>query len=163
MKSTISGIFLFALFGCASIVSNSSYPVTIHSNPSGAQITVSEAGGRIIHQGTSPAKITLDAGDGYFGSAAYVVEASLPGYPTRRMEVSASLDGWYFGNLLFGGLIGFFIVDPLTGAMWCLDESVVVELGDKLSSGSGQESSGLHILSLADVPAEYRDRMIRLD
>ena len=27
------------------------------------------------------------------------------------------MNGWYIGNILFGGLIGFLIVDPLTGAM----------------------------------------------
>lgn len=30
------------------------------------------------------------------------------------------MDGWYFGNILFGGLIGFLIVDPATGAMYTL-------------------------------------------
>lgn len=34
------------------------------------------------------------------------------------------MDGWYMGNLLFGGFIGFLIVDPATGAMWKLDDNV---------------------------------------
>jgi hypothetical protein len=34
------------------------------------------------------------------------------------------MDGWYIGNILFGGLIGILIVDPLTGAMWKLDDVV---------------------------------------
>jgi len=30
--------------------------------------------------------------------------------------------GWYIaGNILVGGLIGWFIVDPITGAMWNLE------------------------------------------
>ena len=33
------------------------------------------------------------------------------------------------GNLVFGGLIGYIIVDPLTGAMWKLDERFVVNTG----------------------------------
>lgn len=30
------------------------------------------------------------------------------------------MNGWYIGNLLFGGIIGLLIVDPATGAMWTL-------------------------------------------
>ncbi len=38
------------------------------------------------------------------------------------------LDGWYFGNLIFGGLLGILIIDPATGAMWRLDETFTVYL-----------------------------------
>lgn len=38
------------------------------------------------------------------------------------------MDGWYIGNLLFGGLIGMLIVDPATGAMYKLDDSVYATL-----------------------------------
>jgi hypothetical protein len=34
------------------------------------------------------------------------------------------MDGWYIGNILFGGVIGFLIVDPATGAMWKLGDPV---------------------------------------
>ncbi len=45
---------------------------------------------------------------------------------TTRLE--ATLDGWYIGNIIFGGLIGFLIVDPLTGAMWKLPEQAMTSL-----------------------------------
>jgi hypothetical protein len=35
------------------------------------------------------------------------------------------VDGWYFGNLLFGGLIGLLIVDPATGAMYKLEPNEI--------------------------------------
>ena len=37
----------------------------------------------------------------------------------------AYLNGWYIGNVVFGGLIGLLIVDPETGAMWRLDENPI--------------------------------------
>jgi hypothetical protein len=35
--------------------------------------------------------------------------------------LDSTLSGWYFGNILIGGLIGLLIVDPLTGAMYDLE------------------------------------------
>ena len=34
------------------------------------------------------------------------------------------MDGWYIGNIVFGGLIGWLVVDPASGAMWKLQDSV---------------------------------------
>ena len=36
-------------------------------------------------------------------------------------QVSSSLNGWYWGNILVGGLIGMLIVDPISGAMYEID------------------------------------------
>lgn len=33
------------------------------------------------------------------------------------------MDGWYVGNIIFGGLIGLLLVDPITGAMWKLPDT----------------------------------------
>jgi hypothetical protein len=37
--------------------------------------------------------------------------------------VDSELSGWYFGNLLFGGIIGLAIVDPISGKMWTLPDN----------------------------------------
>ncbi len=36
------------------------------------------------------------------------------------------MNGWYAGNIVFGGLIGILIVDPATGAMWDIKENNIV-------------------------------------
>jgi len=41
-------------------------------------------------------------------------------YYPYEVHVKLTVDGWYFGNVLFGGLIGILIVDPATGAMYTL-------------------------------------------
>ena len=44
------------------------------------------------------------------------------GYLPLERQLEASINGWYFGNIIFGGLIGILIVDPATGAMWKISE-----------------------------------------
>jgi hypothetical protein len=63
----------------------------------------------------------------FFNSAKYTFLFQKNGYLDYRDTMSARVDSWYFGNLVFGGLglFGFLIVDPLTGAMWRLDDKVV--------------------------------------
>ncbi|SEG71449.1 hypothetical protein [Halopseudomonas aestusnigri] len=116
------------LTGCASILSDSQYPVSIQSTPSGADFKVSRQNGSVIHQGTTPATVTLPSGDGYFSSAEYNVEFSKEGYQNQRMHMQGELDGWYWGNILFGGLIGLLFVDPATGAMYKLPETTNANL-----------------------------------
>lgn len=59
---------------------------------------------------------TLKAGSGFFRGERYVVTATLDG-ETGTATLTPGMDGWYIGNILFGGLIGILIVDPATGAM----------------------------------------------
>lgn len=111
---------LVASSGCASIVSDSSYPVRIESTPPGERFVIRDKTGRQVAAGKTPDTITLKAGSGYFQSARYNVEFNAG----NTLEINADVDPWFFGNIVFGGLIGFCIVDPLTGAMWELPESV---------------------------------------
>jgi hypothetical protein len=110
--------------GCASIVSKSQYPVTINSNPSGATVTIKNKRGVDVQKATTPATVTLAASAGFFSPANYSFQFEKEGYFPASTSLSAGMDGWYIGNILFGGLIGILIVDPATGAMWKLDDTV---------------------------------------
>lgn len=111
------------LSGCASIISNSNYPVSIQSDAPDTRVVVRNSKGHEIYRGTAPTQLSLDAGSGYFGKAKYSVDFEKEGYLTTTQSLDASLDGWYFGNILLGGLIGMLLVDPVTGAMWKLPDS----------------------------------------
>jgi len=111
--------------GCASIVSNSSYPVTFLSEPAGAQIEVKDQKGAIRFSGVTPATATLPSGDGYFTRARYTVTSTKDGYTPSSQQLTASMNGWYWGNILFGGLIGMLIVDPISGAMYEINTQTV--------------------------------------
>jgi len=124
--------------GCASIVSKSQYPVTIKSNPSGATVTVTDKRGGEIHQATTPATISLASGAGFFSPARYSFEFQKEGYLPGSASLYAGMDGWYIGNLIFGGLLGILIVDPATGAMWRLDDTVFGNLSPNPSYTTSQ-------------------------
>jgi hypothetical protein len=116
---------LFAIApGCASIVSKSQYPVTVKSNPSGAMVTIRNSRGIDVQKVTTPATIVLPACDGYLTPARYTFTYENDGYIPASYLIPAVMDNWYFGNILFGGVIGILVIDPLTGAMWRLDDTV---------------------------------------
>lgn len=110
--------------GCASIVSSSRYPVMINSSPSGATVIIKNKYGMGVQTVTTPATVILPASSGFFGRQRYLMSFEKEGYLPSATQLSAGLDAWYIGNLLFGGLLGMLIIDPATGAMWRLDGMV---------------------------------------
>jgi len=115
--------------GCASIVSKSQYPVLINSNPEGANISIRDKRGVEIKKAKTPTTITLPASAGYFSPASYSIDYQKEGFYPASSNLFATLNPWYIsGNLVFGFMIGWFIVDPLTGAMWKLDDTTVGNL-----------------------------------
>jgi hypothetical protein len=164
MRRTIAastiGILAIALAGCATILGKSQRPVTITSHPDGAEISIVNRAGETIYKGATPTTVTLKAGSGYFKSAIYTVSFSRDGYLPRQAEIAHRPNGWYLGgNLVFGGVIGWLVVDPVTGAMWKLDDlDVVLEPDGDASHVEGS----LNILQLDDVPEDLRGSLVPL-
>jgi hypothetical protein len=147
--------------GCASIVSHSNWPITFNSNPSGADLVITDKHGREIQRGMTPTTLTLPSSSGFFSPARYDVQVKLAGYNPATGSVSAELNGWYLGNIVFGGLIGLLIVDPATGAMYRLPEQYTVNLTKTTAAAPAERA--LHIVSISDVPAELKAKLIRLN
>lgn len=99
--------------------------VQINSNPSGANFTVFDKEGKQVEARTTPATVRLDRCHGFFSGEDYKVTFESAGYYPGEMHIRSKLNGWYFGNVLVGGAIGLFFVDPLTGAMWHLSPNGV--------------------------------------
>ena len=111
------------LTGCASIVDGGRKSIQVNSDPPGATFTVYNREGATVDVGTNnttPAKIKLKRYHNYFMGEQYKLVFEAPGFYSGETVIKSKVDGWYFGNLLFGGLIGLVIVDPLTGSMWTL-------------------------------------------
>ena len=149
------------LSGCASIVSKTKYPVSIHSTPTGAKVTVTDKKGKEVFIGNTPAICTLKAGAGFFTKASYMVKFEIEGYNTKSATIDFNLDGWYFGNIIFGGLIGLLIIDPATGAMWKLSSEFVNETLTK--SSITQEEPVLKFYSIHEIPESWKDNLIRIN
>lgn len=127
-KNCVPLLAAVLLSGCASIVNHTPNPVTITSMPSHADFVVIDHQGKTVHSGVTPETVTLKPDAGYFRGEKYAIQFQKEGFNLQATPLHASLNGWYWGNLLSGGPIGFFIVDPLTGAMWTMPESKSVVL-----------------------------------
>ena len=76
------------------------------------------------------------------------------------MPLSANLNGWYFGNIITpGGLLGFLIIDPASGAMWKLPENCNASISSlaTLSNGNGKT---LKIVDKTSIPADLQKQLI---
>jgi hypothetical protein len=164
----LCGLVMLTGSGCATIITGSKGSVEIASNPSGASISIDDSKGKTIYEGQTPTVVTLKKGAGYFKAQNYVVTFEKPGYKTQTAKITQGLSGWYWGNILFGGLIGMLIVDPITGAMYTLDDLSI----NLKSSGSSMylpdsmylpEDGRLQIVNLDQVPESLRSSMVRIN
>jgi hypothetical protein len=152
-------IFLFS--SCASIVSKSSYPITINSAPSEAKIVIKDKKGIEIYSGQTPATLKLKAGSGFFGKARYQVTFTKNGYDTKTVPVEFKLDGWYFGNLLLGGVLGMLIIDPATGAMYKLETEFLNET--LVQSTASIDNKELKVYALNEIPSEWKNHLVNIN
>lgn len=148
---------------CASIVSKSDWPVKIASTPDGADVSITDIReGKKVFSGKTPASVTLTAKGGFFKGKVYRVDVVKEGYAPQTTEIRSTINGWYIGNLLFGGLIGLLIVDPATGAMWTLDNKDINLILEKKMASTPNDQGSFLIVSLKDVPENLRDKLIRV-
>lgn len=148
------------LAGCATIVSKSDYPVSISSQPQGAEITITNRAGAKVYSGKTPTTLNLTAGAGYFKGENYTVTFKKDGYNPHTAQISRGVDGWYLaGNIIFGGLIGWLIVDPITGAMWTLENLHV----DLTSSQTSSAENEIRIVTIDQVPKQLLSKMKKIN
>lgn len=167
MKTLLSSFLLagsLALGSCASIVSHSRYPVALTSAPVGATVSVVDRNGKEVFSGTTPTSVELKSSAGFFKRAIYSVSFSKPGFEKKVIPLEADVNGWYFGNIVFGGAIGLLIVDPATGAMYRIGQKEV-QAALVQSTAFNYEADaprGLRIVSLDEVPDQLRSLMVRV-
>ncbi|MDU4094208.1 MAG: hypothetical protein E7H57_13180 [Pantoea sp.] len=104
------------------MVGDSAQNIVIDSNPTGADFVIKDNTGQAIASGKTPQTVSLKKSDGsYFGGKDYSVTLTKDNYTATTLPIISHANGWYIGgNLVFGGLIGWLIVDPLNGGMWTL-------------------------------------------
>jgi hypothetical protein len=76
--------------------------------------------------------------------------------------VHATINGWYFGNLAFGEMIGMLVVDPLTGAMDTLKPDHIDQALTPTGGRSGGRKPGLGIILKEQLTAEQVRKLERL-
>ena len=165
MKKYIASLLLplvLLVLGCATIVGKTTQVVSLSSAPDQADVVIIDENKKDIFKGKTPTTVTLKKGDGYFHGKDYTVTISKEGFSDRTVKIESKPSGWYIaGNILFGGLIGWFIVDPATGAMWTL---IPEKVDETLKAESAQSSlQTLHIVLLEDVPFHLKSKMVPLN
>ena len=133
------------LSSCASIIHGSTQTVDITSQPVGASITIDGK-----DYGQTPKTIELRRKGRLKGELDtkkfYAVKLELNGYEPYEIKIKRELDAWFFGNLLFGGVIGM-IVDAADGAMYKLTpDQLIAQMGKQIASNETlKNSDGIYI------------------
>lgn len=152
-------IVLVILCSCASILSKTNWPLTINTKPSGAKVEITNRKGNVVYNGSTPAFMSLKSGGGFFVKESYTVRLTKNGYDEKIIPVECRVNGWYAGNILFGGLIGILIVDPLTGAMYKLD---LENINETLIRSNNTIETALRILEINDIPDDWKDHLVSI-
>jgi predicted small secreted protein len=108
--------------GCATIFKGTTQDIMIKSTPEKATVTIKTVAGVEMFSGTTPVSAKLSK------KYAYIATIKVEGYKESMIQISQSLEGWFIGNLICGGIIGM-IIDYANGAMWNLEpENITVTL-----------------------------------
>lgn len=166
LKSAVSVAAAVILSGCATIMGSPTQTLPITSAPSGATIVIVDEGGREVFSGTTPTSVTLNKSNGnYWGGKSFTITISKPGFKEQNVPVISGANGWYIaGNLLFGGLIGWFVIDPLNGNMYTLSsDSVFATLASDNVQTNRMVEDNISIVMLQDVPSNLRERLVLIN
>ncbi len=117
---------IIGISACATVMRENTQIIPIKANTEQVNIKILNKSGEVIFEGKTPTTINLKTStSGYFNPEKYTVIASKDGFKTQTTIIDWHVSGWYWaGNFLIGGLIGYLIVDPLTGDMYYLDDNV---------------------------------------
>lgn len=106
--------------------------------------------------------VSLSPNGGYFKGQSYVIDLEMPGYTTQQISVTPTLSGWYFGNIIFGGLIGMLVVDPLTGSMWNLTPDSIVRTLPEEQASLIKSGEGFVVMLASETTEAERALMVQV-
>lgn len=122
MKTYLLPLTLLALTGCAAIIDGSQQPLNIETTPiKGAQCTLTNSKGTWSLAET-PGQITVHRA--YGDLTVDCKKGALTGLTVAESKTK----GWFWGNILFGGIIGM-SVDGFGGAGYDYPETITVPIG----------------------------------
>ncbi|MCI0534488.1 MAG: hypothetical protein L0Z50_04605 [Verrucomicrobiales bacterium] len=145
---------------CSTIITGGRKEVNFRSDPPGAHVSITDEKGVTLYEGTTPTVVTLRTGKPYFVGRTYQVQLAKDGFESKTVTLKSTMSGWYFGNFIFGGLVGLLIVDPLTGAMYTLPKEQAVTLVPASATSAVLPEPALHFTGIGDVPESLRPKLI---
>ncbi|MDP4199542.1 MAG: PEGA domain-containing protein [Bacteroidota bacterium] len=112
MKIKLSVLVLMsalAFNSCSTIVNGSKQEVNVRATPEQAKIYID---GELAGTGSATTKLTR--------GKEHVIEVKLDNYRTAKVTTDKSITGWFWGNLICGGIPGG-AVDLITGSAYDVD------------------------------------------
>ena len=139
------------LSSCASIIHGSRQDVRVTSVPSGAVVRVN-----LNNQATTtPGVLTLNRKE-----IGYVLTFEKQGYKPVEVSLRRTVDGWLFGNILFGGLIGL-VIDFSSGSAYKLTPDDVSTVLNQMNVSLKDTKKGdlLVVVDMERLPKQARERL----
>lgn len=97
--------------GCATVTQGVTQPLTVNTDPPGASCTVNRDDKTMGVVNPTPGTLQLEK-----GWAALTIACQKEDHGDEVARHDSELQGWTFGNIIIGGLIGF-VIDAASGAM----------------------------------------------
>jgi PEGA domain len=146
---------LFGILSCAAIIHGKNQDIFISSQPVGAKILVDER-----DYGITPKTLGLPRVGRIDGEPSakkeYKIKIVLDGFEPYEVVLQRKVDGWFFGNLLIGGVIGI-VVDAVTGSMYKLNPNhVVAQMGKNGASNFKKKANEIYIGTTLKPNAEWQ-------
>lgn len=119
-KVSLLAVFL-VLTGtsCATILGGgTSQGLGVTSNPTGANFVIKSSSGLQFAAGMAPQMVSLPR------KHEYLVEFTVPGYQPQSVVLTKGINGWIWGNLIVGWVVGF-AIDFISGSAYKLEPSQV--------------------------------------
>ena len=151
-RTFLTCLTLILLSSCASIVHGSKQNVTFTSQPKDAKIFING-----IQFGETPNVVSLRRKGRHKGDTSggkeYIVSVELDGYYPYKIKLQREIDGWFWGNLVLGGPIGF-IIDWTTGSIYKLTPNqVMAQMPSATSYIHNKDSNILIAITLEPDPS----------
>jgi uncharacterized protein YceK len=152
-------LFIVVLSGCASIMHGSKQEISFESTPAGASVEVFDARGASFGACMTPCKLDLKRKN------EYKVVFSKSGYQSVELLLDRGSDGWIWGNILFGGVIGL-IVDFSNGSAYKLKPehlSTVLPAAAQTYDFDVEDGEQVVIIDIDDLTTGERGKLDQLE
>jgi hypothetical protein len=160
VSAALAFVACIAVSGCATIVNSGPRSIPVASSPPGAKVSIYDRSNTLVMTNTTPFVAQLPVKYAYFKGQSYRLEFELPGHAPTSVNLKSSMSGWYWGNIVFGGLIGMLIVDPLTGSMFNLEPQKIEQTLSASQAQAIHDGKGVLVTLVSQITDGERNNMV---
>lgn len=121
-KHLFASVLLLLLPACASIIDGHTQAIAVNTSPPKADCTLNRLGTPVGQIDSTPGSVVIEKSR----DDIHII-CTKDGYEGFNYINKSGTDGWVFGNIIFGGIIGL-VIDAGTGAINKYDPQVNISL-----------------------------------